>query len=261
MRSILHSAKEIVQYRSLLGDLVSRDLKVRYKRSSLGILWTMLNPLLMMIVFGIVFAQVMRFSFQHFVVYFMSAFVLWTFVAQTTAWATAGLLGYAPLIRKIYVPKAIFVLATVLSGLVNLLVSLVPLALLMLVIGHPLTSSLWFLPVAIFLATLFTFGLSLALAALCIEFHDVVQIYQAVLLAWMYLTPIIYPVDVVPAQYRWIIRINPMYHLVETFRTPIFQGTLPQPRMVVAAAVWGVGALVLGWWFFERRSDRIAYLV
>ena len=126
MIAVLRSAREIVQYRTLLANLVARDLKVRYKRSVLGVLWTMLNPLLMMIVFSIVFANIFRFTFEHFVIYFLSAYVLWNFVAQTTSWSTACLIGYAPLIRKIYVPKAVFVLATVLSGLVNLLVSLDP---------------------------------------------------------------------------------------------------------------------------------------
>lgn len=261
MTGVLRSAREIVLYRTLLANLISRDLKVRYKRSVLGIMWTMLNPLLMMIVFSIVFANIFQFSFEHFVVYFLSAYVLWNFVAQTTSWATACLLGYAPLIRKIYVPKAIFVLATVLSGLVNLLVSLVPLAGIMLLVGHPIRASVFFLPVPILLAVMFSFGLSLLLAGICIEFNDVVQIYAAVQLAWMYLTPIIYPLDAIPPRFHWLIAINPMYYLVEMFREPIYGGTLPSFAIAWrATAIAGV-VLVLGWASFERRADRIAYLV
>jgi len=102
-------------------------------------------------------------------------------VSQTTSWSTACLLGYAPLIRKIYVPKAIFILATVLSGLVNLLISLIPLAMIMVVVRHPIHASVLFLPLSILLATVFALGLSLLLAGICIEFNDVVQIYQALL--------------------------------------------------------------------------------
>jgi len=253
--------REVWQYRTLLAALVSRDLKVRYKRSVLGVLWTMLNPLLMMVVFSIVFANIFRFTVERFTIYFLSAYVLWNFVAQTTSWSTACLLGYAPLIRKIYVPKPIFILATVLSGLVNLLISLVPLALIMLVVGHPFRASLLFLPLPILIATTFAFGVSLLLAGICIEFNDVVQIYQAALLAWMYVTPVVYPIDVVPERFRWLILANPMTYLVEIFRTPIYGGVLPGGAAIARAAAASGLALVVGWWVFARRSDRIAYLV
>src|SRR5262245_22382579 len=199
---VLDSAREIFRYRSLLRNLVARDLKVRYKRSALGILWTMLNPLLLMVIFTIVFSHILRATVEHFAVYFLSAFILWNFFAQATSWSTGCLVSYGPLIKKIYVPKGIFVLATVLAGAVNLLISLVPLAAIMLVVGHPFSPALAFLPIPIILATIFSLGLSLALAPVCLMFADVVQIYQVLLTAWMYLTPIIYPLTALPDGYR-----------------------------------------------------------
>ena len=258
---MLSSLRELVGYRSLLRDLVARDLKVRYKRSALGILWTMLNPLLMMVIFTIVFGQVLRVTVEHFAVYFLSAFVLWNFFAQATSWSTGCLVGYAPLIKKIYVPKTIFVLATVLAGTVNLVVSLVPLALIMLVVGHPFHLTIAFLPVPILLATMFSLGLSLALAPLCVMFADIVQIYQVVLTAWMYLTPIIYPLSALPPEYRRLILANPMTHLVEAFRTPIYQGAIPSAHVMITATVAAVGTLVIGWAIFEHYSDTVAYYV
>jgi ABC-2 type transport system permease protein len=258
---MLSAIRELVAYRFLLATLIGRDLKVRYRRSVLGVLWTMVNPLLMMIVLTIVFSNIFRFTAEHFTIYFLSAFVLWTFFAQTTTWATACLLGYAPLIRKIYVPKEVFILATVLSGLVNLLISLLPLAAIMLVVRHPFTVTLAFLPVAILLALAFSLGVSMLLAGVCIEFNDVVQIYQAALLAWMYLTPVVYPLTAVPEKFRWLILVNPMTHLVEVFRSPIYYGVLPGGRSFAYAAVWSISSLVVGWVFFRRHADRIAYLV
>jgi len=258
---MLQTIRDIVAYRTLLGALVARDLKVRYKRSVLGVLWTMLNPLLMMIVFTIVFSTVFRFSVEDFAIYFLSAFLLWNFVAQTTAWSTACLLGYAPLIRKIYVPKEVFILATVLSGLVNLLISLAPLALIMLVVRHPLRATVVVLPASIGLTLMFALGVSFLLAGICIEFNDVVQIYQALLVAWMYLTPVVYPLDVVPAEYRWLVLANPMYYFVTVFRDPLYGGIMPQGRDFLIAAIWGTVMLFGGWWVFRRRADRIAYLV
>src|SRR5947208_804212 len=258
---MLRSVREIFEYRTLLKNLVARDIKVRYKRSVLGVLWTMLNPLLMMMVFSIVFASIFKLTFERFTIYFLPAYLLWTFVSQTTSWSTACLLGYASLIRKVYMPKQIFIVATVLSGLVNLLISLIPLAMIMLVVHHPIRATVAFLPVSISLAAVFALGVSLLLAAVCIEFNAVVQIYQALLVAWMYLTPIVYPLEAVPERFRWIIFANPMYYLVESFRAPIYAGTLPDGRAIAWSALWGLGALVSGWWLFERRADRIAYLV
>ncbi len=258
---MLTTLQEIVRYRSLLSNLVARDLKVRYKRSVLGLAWTMLNPLLMMLVFTLVFAKILRVQVEHFTVFFLSAYLLWNFFAQTTSWSTSCLLGFAPLMRRIYVPKVIFVLATVLSGVVNLALSLAPLAVIMLFVGHPFSPSLVFLPVSMLLAAIFALGLSLLLAPISIMFADVVQIYQVMLTAWLYVTPVMYPVSLVPSAYRPFVADNPMTYFVEVFRAPIFDGTLPSAPVVTTAACFAAAALVLGWVVFDRYSDRIAYVI
>ena len=258
---VIESFRDVVRYRNLLRDLIARDLNVRYKRSALGVLWTMLNPLLLMTILAFVFAHILRVTVPRFPVYILAALVLWNFFAQATSWSTGCLLSYAALIRKEYVPKSIFVIATVLAGTVNLLISLVPLALIMLVLGHPFSPALAFLPVPVLLATLFSLGISLALAPLCVMFADIVQIYQAALTAWMYLTPVIYPLSALPDHYKRFILLNPMTHLVEAFRTPIYQGTLPSEHVLIASTVVSLLSFALGWIIFERYSDRIAYYV
>lgn len=258
---MFHSIAEVFKYRSLLRDLVARDLKVRYKRSALGVLWTMLNPLLLMVIMTFVFSNVFRFAIENFAIYFLSAFVLWNFFAQATSWSTACLLGYAPLIRKIYVPKSIFVIATVLAGATNLLISLVPLAGIMLVLGHPFHATLAFLPIPIVLTTMFTLGLSLALAPLCVIFVDFAQIYQAALTGWLYMTPVIYPLNALPERFRWLVLMNPMTHFVEAFRTPIYQGAIPYANVMITGTVAAVVTLVAGWIIFDHYSDRVAYYV
>lgn len=258
---MLTDLRELWGYRGLLRDLVARDLKVRYKRSALGVLWTMLNPLFLMAILAFVFSHVLRVTVEHFAVYLLSALVIWNFFAQATSWSTACFLSYSALIKKIYVPRSIFVIATVLAGVVNLLISLVPLALIMLVMGHSFSPALAFLPVPILLATLFSLGISLALAPLSIMFADIVPIYQVVLTAWMYLTPIIYPITALPEKYRLFLVLNPMTHLVEAFRTPIYQGTIPSANVLITSTVAGVGTLIIGWLIFERYSDRVAYYI
>src|SRR5215831_6786506 len=124
---VLRDLGELMGYGSLLRELVARDLKVRYKRSVLGVLWTMLNPLFLMLILAFVFSHALKLTMEHFPIFLLSALVLWNFFSQATMWSTACFLSYAPIIKKIYVPRSMFVLATVLSGIVNLLISLVPL--------------------------------------------------------------------------------------------------------------------------------------
>jgi ABC-2 type transport system permease protein len=212
----------------------------------LGVLWTMLNPLFLMIILAFVFSHALKLTMEHFPIYLLSALVLWNFFAQATTWSTACFLSYAPIIKKIYVPRSMFVTATVLSGSVNLLISLVPLAFIMLVLGHRFSPALAFLPVPILLTTCFSLGISLALAPLCVMFADIVQIYQVVLSAWMYLTPVIYPLTALPESYRRILVLNPMTHLVEAFRTPHLLGPMPSENVVITSTVAGVGTLLIG---------------
>jgi ABC-2 type transport system permease protein len=143
--------------------------------------------------------------------------------------------------------------------MVNLVIALVPLALIMLALGHPFHSALVFLPVAVLLTMLFALGMSLALAPICLMFVDVAQIYQVLLTAWMYLTPIIYPIDALPPEYKRIIVMNPMTHLVEAFRTPIYLGTFPSSHVLLTATASALGMLVIGWALFDHYGDRIAY--
>lgn len=251
----------LLEYKELLKNLVARDLKVRYRRSILGFFWTMLNPLLMMIIFTVVFSTFFRFSTANFVIYFLSAYLPWNFFAQSTAASMTSILRSGSLIKKIYVPKAVFVLATVISGLVNLAFAMVPLLIVMVATQQKMGLSLLFLPVAVFLTTSFTLGLSLCLAAVAVFFHDVIEMYQVVLTAWMYLTPIFYPLEIVPSQYRVLIQLNPMYYLVECFRAPIYDGALPPIEYLAYGGLAAVVALVVGWWFFCRSADRFAYYV
>ena len=199
---VLRELRELLGYGSLLRELVARDLKVRYKRSVLGVVWTMLNPLFLMIILAFVFSHILRMTVEHFPVYLLSALVLWTFFSQATSWSTACFLSYAAIIKRVYVPRSIFVIATIVSGVVNLLISLVPLALIMLIIGHRFSPALVFLPVPILLTALFSLGISLALAPLSLMFADIVPIYQVVLSAWIYVTPVIYPLTALPDAYR-----------------------------------------------------------
>jgi ABC-2 type transport system permease protein len=257
----LEELYQIVRYRDLVVQLVARNVKTRYKRSVFGVAWTMLNPLLMMVVMTVVFSRLLRIPIPHFPVFLLSGLLVWTFFAQTTTHAVTELLWGGALLNRIYVPRTVFVASAVGTGLVNLVLGLVPLVLVMLATGLWPTAAMIFLPVPILLVAAFAAGVGLLLSALAVRFADVVDMYQVVLMAWMYLTPVFYSLDVVPAQYHWLIRLNPAYYLVEAFRVPVFAGRLPDAAVLGYAVTAAALTLLIGWWTFTVRAEEVVYRV
>jgi ABC-type polysaccharide/polyol phosphate export permease len=248
--------REILRSSALLYELVHRDLTVRYKRSVLGFLWTMLHPLLLMLIFAVVFSSVFRGNSPHYETYFLSAYIAWNFFAQTTVNAMTSVAWNGPLMKRVRVPQSIFTLSTVISGLVNVGLSLIVLFAIMLATGTPLHATLWFLPVSLLLVGIFSFGASLALTAVSIFFGDVREMVQAGMPALMYLTPIIYPISIVPERYRWIIRLNPLVYIVEIVRDPIYYGIIPSHLTLIVATVVSLGSLTIGWMIFRHMAPR-----
>lgn len=253
--------KKLTSYRDLVLTLVARDLKVRYRRSSIGFLWTMLQPLLTMLVLQLVFSSIFRFEIANYPVYALSGILFWNFFSQSISASMNSLRGNASLLGKLPVPKAVFPLATVLAGVVNLLLALVPLFAILWVTGHPLRPAILFLPVAILLAALFTLGAGLLLSPLSVFFHDVVELVGVALTLLMYMTPVFYPMAIVPEHLRWVVRYNPVRSVLEVFRDPIYYGKIPPAGHLAVALLIVVAALFVGTNFFRRSSDRIPLYV
>jgi len=250
---------ELYRYRDLIRALIVRDLTVRYRRSAIGFLWTMLNPLLMMLVMEVVFSKLFRFTLKDYPVYVFSGILFWNFFSQSVVSSMNSLKGHATLLQKLPVPKAIFPIATTLSGVVNLLFALVPLALILIWSGHRMTASLAFLPVGIAVAATFTLGVGLVLSPLAVFFSDVVEMVTVLLTMIMYLTPVFYPISIIPARFRPVVESNPLQIILQVFRAPIYYSTLPDLTYFIRALVAAGIALVLGMAIFRRSADRIAY--
>ncbi len=257
----ISEVKELFRYRDLLWQLVSRNIKTRYKRSVLGILWTMLNPLLMMMVLTLVFSSLFKFQLPHYATYALAGLALWNFFAQTTTGAMSELIWGGNLMHRIYLPRSIFAVSALGTSLVNLLLTLIPLFLVMLITGTPIRPALLILPLPILLTAMFALGVALTLSRVAAYFADVLEMYQILLTAWMYLTPIIYPKEVLPPHLRWLFNLNPMYHLTEIFRAPLLIGWLAGPKTVLASVVAAVVTLAFGWWYFSRKADELAYRI
>lgn len=254
---LLTDLGDLVIYRDLLRLLIRRNIVTRYKRSVLGIAWTMLNPLLMMVAMALVFSQIFTAAVQHYPIYILTGLLLWGFFSQTSTAIMTELLWGGSVLQRIYVPRTIFAFSALGTGLVNFVLSLVPLLLLMLVFGAPLTAALLWLPVAMTLVALFVLGLGLVLSTLAVQFGDVVEIYGFLLTPWLYLTPIIYPIDIIPAENRWLFLLNPMYYFAEIFRAPIRDGQVPDLSLILVAAALAIGSVLGGLWFFLRKADDL----
>ena len=245
----------------LIRALVARDLKVRYRRSLLGFFWTMLQPLMTMAVLHVVFSTVFRFDVPNYPVYVLAGILFWNFFSQSITASMNSLQGNSGLLQKVAVPPAVFPIATVISGVVNLLLAMIPLFAILIVTGHPLRPALFFLPISILIATIFTLGAGLLLSPLAVFFSDVIELVGVVMTLLMYLTPIFYPIKIVPPNLLWMVRFNPARSILEVFRDPIFHGKIPPATHLGVAVTIAFGVLLLGIWSFRRSADRIPYYV
>ncbi|OGO10987.1 MAG: hypothetical protein A2030_06850 [Chloroflexi bacterium RBG_19FT_COMBO_50_10] len=255
--------REILNYRHLIWQLVRRDILTRYKRSFLGVAWTMLNPLGMMLVWTIAFSQVFKLSdMPSYPSFVLNGLLAWTFFSQTTTAAMVNLVWGGGLLNRIYIPRVSFALAAVGTGLVNLLLSLVPLVVVMLVTGMPIQWTFIFVPVSILILCAFALGVGLLISTWAVYFPDITEMYQILLTAWMFLTPIMYPEEFLPQAYRvYITSLNPMYHMVKLFRIPIYFGRFPTLMEFLIPLSIAVVVLVIGWVVFARKSDEFAYRI
>jgi ABC-2 type transport system permease protein len=247
------------QRRELVWCLVVRDLRVRYRRSTLGLVWSMLQPLLNMLVLTTVFSAAFGFRVENYAVYALSGVLFWNFFQQSVISSMNSLRRNENILKKLPVPTVVFPVATVLSGVVNLSLALIPLLALLLATGHALTPALLFLPGAVLVAAVFALGVGLLLSPLAIFFTDVVELVGVVLALVMYMTPVFYPASIVPEKLRWIVQLNPVNLLMEIFREPIYRGTVPSPLHLGLAAGVALVAIGVGSLVFRRSSHRIPF--
>jgi lipopolysaccharide transport system permease protein len=260
--SALDELREVVNYRNLVVQLTRRDILARYKRSLLGVAWTMLNPLGMMLVLTLAFSSIMRFNVPGYATFVLSGLIAWTFFSQTTTAAMVNLVWGGGLLKRIYIPRSAFALAAMGTGLVNLVLSLVPLILVMLVTRIPIRWTIVFLPVPVFILLCFSLGIGLLISTWAIFFPDVSEMYQIVLSGWIYLNPVIYPESLLPDNLRfWFQHLNPMYDIIRLFRMPLYDGRLPTLEELLPSLIISVVVLIIGWLVFTSKSDEFAYRV
>lgn len=253
--------KELFTYKYLLQQLVVRDIKKKYRRSVLGVLWSVLNPLLMMAVTAMVFSTIFRFSIENYPLYLLVGQIMFTFFAESTSFAMTSILENGVLLKKIYIPKYLFPLSRVMSSCVNLLFTIPALLIIILVTGQPLSLGMLTFVVPLALLFFFCLGFGLLLATLVVYFRDVFHLYGVLISLLNYATPIFYPENIVPPEYSWLLAYNPLYYFCKAFRASLYSGTMPDGALLLPCLGFAVVAMIIGCLAFKRHENHFILYV
>lgn len=257
MSSFQYRIKILMKYKDLIMELVSRDLKLKYRRSFLGYIWSILNPLLVMLVLTLVFSRMFNKDIENYPVFLLCGRILYDFLKQSTNNAMKSVTGNAQLLKKTYVPQYVFTLAKVTSCMVDTVLSLGALAIVMIITGAEFYWTALLFPVVIIQIYIFCCGLGFLLATLHVFFRDIRYIYNAVMTAWLYLTPIIYPLGRIPEEVQFFVKnFNPLYFYVEQFRAYVYSGTFPSERIFWSGWVCAFAMLIIGVTAFRCKKDK-----
>lgn len=245
----------------ILTSLVSKDFKLKYRRSALGVLWSVLNPLLMMIVLTAVFSTVFRFQIENFALYLILGQTLFGLMSDATSGAMSSIIDSASLIKKIRINKILFPLEKVAFALVNFVISLIAVVAVMVFFQVVPTLNLLFLPLLLLYVFAFSLGLGLLIAALSVFFRDVMHLWSVVLTAWTYATPLFYPIEILPDFLAPLTQFNPMYHYVTYFREIALWGMTPSLEQNLICIGFAAAALVLGYVVFRAKEKKFILYV
>lgn len=249
------------KYKFLIKQLVLRDFKTKYKRSILGYLWSFLNPLLTMLIQYIVFSTIFSSDIKNFPVYLLTGIILFNFFNEAVGQGLTAITGNAALITKVYVPKYIYPVTKVMSSAINLIISMIPLLIMVAITGTKITPAILLLPYALICLIVFCIGMVLLLSAAMVFFRDTQYLWSIISLAWMYATPLFYPESIIPSNFRFIHRINPIYYIIKFARTLLIDGVSPEPALYGYCALFPFIIFLLGAIVFKKTQNKFVLYI
>ena len=258
------------RYWFLMTQLISRDFKVKYKRSVLGILWSLLNPILTMAVMAVVFSQMFRFQVEgvNYIVYLMTGIIMFNYFSQASREAMTSVVENFTLINKVYIPKYIFPIAKCLFVGIDFLLTLIPWIgiILLSYVGlgqHVCHINLYYLllPYIFVCMLLFTLGMGLLLSCLSVFLRDIWHIYGIVLTLWNYLTPVFYSIEILPPKLQFLMQFNPLYQFLTAARAIVLYGRAPSIQTLLILGLIGIGMLFIGSFVFKKKQDKFIYYI
>jgi len=249
------------KYSFLLQQLVSRDFKVKYKRSVLGIVWSLLYPILTMVVMAIVFSNVFRMSTPgvSYLAYLLSGLIMFNYFNEASNLSMSSVVGSFGLLNKIYIPKYIFPLSKCLFIGINFLLTLIPLYIVLFTTGTGINIFHIFLPYAFICLFMFTLGIGFILSAVSVFLRDMFYIYGIIVMLWTYLTPIMYDIKLISEELQPWLKLNPMYHYINFVREIVLYGRIPQPFTWTVCLISSVVVLIIGVVVFKKTQDKFIY--
>ena len=253
---IVSALNAIEKYSFLISQLVSRDIKTKYKRSVFGIFWSFLNPLLTMTVQFLVFSTFFKADTRNYPVYLIVGVVCFSFFNECTTMCLSSISSNYRLITKVYIPKYIFPLSKAISASINLAISLVPLLLVAIITGTVLHLQFFLMFYFLLCLIIFSLGVGMFLATLMVFFRDVQFLWSVLCTIWQYATPIFYPAEIIPEKYRFIVRLNPLYHFIGNARKCLIDGISPEPMAYVYCLIFALGSLAIGSFIFKKCQDK-----
>ena len=260
---VVTEIKNLWEHRELIGVLINRDLTIRYKRSTLGMWWTLLNPLLTTFVLWIVFGQFFRFETPGvpYVVYLLSGILFITFVMQATLASASAIVNNAGILTKVYVPPEVFSSSAALAAGANFAISMVALFVVQLITETGIPWTVILVPIPIIATLALTAGLGLLVASAAVAFYDVIDLTGVLLQIVGYLTPTFYPLDIVPDRFLWLIYANPLHSYLLVFRGFVYEGVFASGWAFLYMGATSIGILILGAWTFSKIWRRLVVVL
>lgn len=258
MKQFVERIKELYNYREMIWMLVQRDLRGKYKASFLGFLWTFINPLLQLAVYTMVFSVIMRSGIEKYYLFLFVALIPWIFFSTSVQGGSMCVLTQSSLVTKIYFPRQVLPISYVTTAFVNMLLCfLVVLAVVGLIIGWNLLALLYLIPVML-VEYLLALGMALLFSGLTVFLQDMQYILNIIVMAWQFLTPVMYSIEQVPEKLQWVFYLNPMTAIILAYRDILYYKTVPQLETMTLALVMGLVFLVFGWFAFEKMQRHFA---
>lgn len=255
---MINTFREVYRYREMLKNLVRKDLRTRYKGSVLGFFWTFLNPLLQLVVYTIVFSTVMRIGVDKFYIFLFVGLVPWTFFSSSILAGANSIVANSNLIKKIYFPKIIIPIAVVNTNFVNMIFTLIIVFISLIFSGIGIDFKIIYLPFVLAIEYVLVLSITVLIASLTVYLRDLEHIFSILLMAWFYLTPIVYPLEMIPEKFLIYFKTNPMFYIINSIRDILFYHNTPDIENLVLICLLSIGLLVISIFLFIRLEKGFA---
>lgn len=259
IKNLINHLHELQAYRAVLQQLVRQQLILRYRRTALGFLWTLINPLLMMSVMALVFATLFKADLKTFTVFLFAGMIPWNFFSSVVTRSATSFIHNEGLIKKIYLPKLIFPLSIACAFLIDSALSFVVLFAIIIIMGVSLSWAVLFIPLAYLLLFFLTLGIGLIASIATVFFRDLEHVILIAMQGLFFMTPILYKHDALAGKVAWLMGLNPVVPFIELFRAPLYQASLPSSSVILQAALLSLSAMAIGFLVVLWQEKQIVF--